>query len=211
VLPPTPIKHHAFLSFCETQLCFPLETPLSFPRLAHFGLNASFPLWAAFEWETLVSFWHPKVKPPIITSLDINTPSLSLSLFHFSSSSSSLFPAASNREQGEKLLLPPLATIISTTPSSSNTTIFFNLSPSLCEGRPLLLVWGRVLLRWQDLGPVPSFWFGTELLHRGFPVIVRDYSGDHLVTILAQNSSSSLGTLAGPWTHSRRVSLLAES
>jgi len=48
-------------------------------------------------------------------------------------------------------------------------------------------------------------WFGTELLHRGFPVIVRDYPGDRLVTILTKDSSPSLGTLAGHWTRFRRV------
>ena len=55
-----------------------------------------------------------------------------------------LIPAASNRARRET----PLASIISTIPSSSivTTTIFFNLSPSLCEDRPLLWVWGRVLL-----------------------------------------------------------------
>jgi len=39
----------------------------------------------------------------------------------------------------------------------------FNLPPSPCENRPLLLDWGRVFLWRQNLGPVPSFWIGTEL------------------------------------------------
>jgi len=114
-------------------------------------------------------------KPPLLYSFaplqnptPINTSSSSL--FHSSSFSSSLFPAASNREQGEKLLLPPLASIIT-------TTIFINLSPSLCEGRPLLLVWGRVLLRWQDSGPAPSSWFGAELPCVGH--IIRSVLGEY--------------------------------
>ena len=49
--------------------------------------------------------------------------------------------------------------IFSTTSSLNSTTIS---SPSLCENRLLLLDWGRILLRWQDLGPVPSFWIGAE-------------------------------------------------
>ena len=164
VLPPTPIKHHAFLSFCETQLCFPLETPLSFPRLAHFGLNASFPLWAAFEWETQVSLGHPKVKLAIITSPYINSPfPLPLSFLFFFLF---LFPAASNSEQGEKLLPPPLATIISTTPSSSNTTtsllLHFNHNNNRASSPPPSS--STSLHHFVKIGL--SFWFGAVF----FPV-----------------------------------------
>ena len=36
-----------------------------------------------------------------------------------------------------------------------------------CEGRPLLLDWGRALLRWQDSGAGHSFWIGAELFFVG--------------------------------------------
>ena len=153
------MHHYFILPFSLFIKCF--LSKLSFPRHPHSLLLIM--IGQVAKRDTMPQILH---KPPLFYFIasphkpkSYKYPlSFSLSSFYFSSSSS-LLPATSNREATKRE--PPLASL--NQPYSTT----FNLSPSLCEDRPLLLDWGRVLLRWQDLGPVPSFWIGAELPFAG--------------------------------------------
>ena len=83
----TPIKSSGLLSFCETQLCFSLETPLSLSRLAYFWPKRKPPIWGAFEWEKrkflswFLLFLMVYYILPSLSSLNASLPNVSSLIF----------------------------------------------------------------------------------------------------------------------------------